>query len=200
MIGGFASAFPALHEIKVGLQCAGTGDPARLFRTPEVDISIFRYPHDYVFAFGSRGQAQGALDQLQPILVCIEILHRGPPEGRYPLGCGKRRHREMISFFGRTEEAAGRLFQHRSVQGGVEPALCGEGSFVGCAPGVEKGAWRGQRESQVIPRGPLSIQKRGLNIADMANADARLPRKVGEFPIAIRGADKNAEHLCRAAL
>ena len=188
MIGGFASAFSALHEIKVGLQCAGTANPARLFSAPEVDISIFRYPHDDVFPFGSRGQAQGALEQVHAVLVRIEILRRGPPEGRYPLRCGKGRHREMSSFFGRMEEVAERLFQHRSVQRGVEPALCGEGSFVGCAPGVEKSAWRGQRKSQVIPFGPLSIQKRGLNIADMTNADARFLRKVGEFPTAIRGA------------
>jgi len=33
----------------------------------------------------------------------------------------------------------------------------------------------------------------------VADADARVVRKLGEFPTAIRGAQKNAKHLCRAA-
>src|ERR1700723_743494 len=103
MIGGFASAFSALHEIKVGLQCAGTANPVRLLSAPEVDISIFGYPHDDVFPFGSRGQAQGSFEQVHPVLVRIEILRCSPPEGRYPLCCGKEGNAKRTGLLGGTE-------------------------------------------------------------------------------------------------
>lgn len=80
MIGGFASAFSALREIKIGLQRAGAVKPARLFCNPEVNIPILGYPHYNVFPFGSRGQTQGSLEQFHPVLVCIEILCGSVPE------------------------------------------------------------------------------------------------------------------------